>query len=87
MYLEGGYGIRIENELLCVEKEENEYGQFLGFEHLTLCPIDLEPVIIEALSPEERRDLNAYHAMVFERLCGGLSEEEAAWLKEITKPV
>ena len=87
VYLEGEYGIRIENELLCVAGEENEYGQFLQFEHLTLCPIDLEPVIVEALSPEERRDLNAYHAMVFDRLRGGLSEEEAAWLKEITRPL
>ncbi|MBR4166108.1 MAG: aminopeptidase P family protein [Lachnospiraceae bacterium] len=87
IYLEGEYGIRIENELLCVAGEENEYGQFLKFEHLTLCPIDLTPVLVEELSPEERRDLNAYHAMVYDRLKSGLTDEEAAWLKEITQPV
>ena len=87
IYLEGEYGIRIENELLCVEDEQNEYGQFLRFEHLTLCPIDLTAVNVEALSPEEKSGLNAYHAMVYERLRDGLSAEEAAWLKEITQPV
>ena len=87
VYIEGEYGIRIENELLCVADEENEYGQFYRFEHLTLCPIDLTPVLTELLSPDEKKALNDYHAMVFERLRSGLTEEEAAWLREITKPV
>lgn len=87
VYIEGAYGIRIENELLCVAGEENEYGQFLGFEHLTLCPIDLKPVKLEMLAPDEKKALNEYHAMVYERLKGGLTPEEAAWLKEITAPV
>lgn len=87
VYIEGSHGIRIENELLCVELENNEYGQFMGFEHLTLCPIDLTAVIWEEVGPQERRALNEYHAMVYERLKDGLSEAEAAWLKEVTKAV
>ncbi|MBQ6075334.1 MAG: aminopeptidase P family protein [Lachnospiraceae bacterium] len=87
VYIEGSHGIRIENELLCMEDEENEYGRFMRFEHLTLCPIDLAALLPEELSPEERRALNAYHAMVYERLKDGLTAEEAAWLKEVTQPV
>ncbi len=87
IYTEGEYGIRIENELLCVADEVNEYGQFYRFENLTLCPIDLTPVMTELLAPDEKAALNAYHAMVYERLRSGLTAEEAAWLKEITAPV
>ena len=87
VYIEGSHGIRIENELLCVELENNEYGQFMGFEHLTLCPIDLKAVLPEELSPEERRALNAYHAMVYERLKDGLTPQEAAWLQEVTRAI
>nr|MBQ6243063.1 aminopeptidase P family protein [Lachnospiraceae bacterium] len=87
VYIEGSHGIRIENELLCVEDEENEYGRFMRFEHLTLCPIDLAALIPEELSPEERRALNAYHAMVYERLHDGLTADEAAWLRKVTQPV
>ena len=87
VYIEGAYGIRIENELLCVADEENEYGQFFRFEHLTLCPIDITPVMTELLSPDEKAALNAYHAMVYERLRSGLTAEEAGWLKEITRPI
>ena len=87
IYTEGEYGIRIENELLCVADEVNEYGQFYRFEHLTLCPVDLTPVMTELLSPDEKKALNEYHAMVYERLKSGLTAEEAAWLKEVTQPV
>ena len=87
VYIEGAYGIRIENELLCVADEENEYGQFFRFEHLTLCPIDVTPVMTELLSPDEKAAFNAYHAMVYERLRSGLTAEEAGWLKEITRPI
>ena len=41
----------------------------------------------ELLAPDEKKALNAYHAMVYERLKSGLSGEEAAWLKEITAPI
>ena len=67
--------------------EVNEYGQFYRFEHLTLCPVDLTPVMTELLSPDEKKALNEYHAMVYDRLKSGLTAEEAAWLKEVTQPV
>lgn len=85
IYLEGQYGIRTENELVCRVTEENEYGQFLEFENITYCPIDLEAIERSVLTPEDVRRLNAYHRMVYETLVSYLSDEEAAWLKEATR--
>ncbi len=85
IYLEGQYGIRTENELVCRVAEENEYGQFLEFETITYCPIDLDAVEEAALLPEDVRRLNAYHRMVYETLAPHLSEEEAEWLKEAAR--
>lgn len=86
-YLDGGYGIRIENELLCVEDEVSHYGRFLKFEVLTLCPIDLTPVIKEDLLPAELEALNNYHEWVYQTLKDGLTAEEAAWLRSVTLPL
>ncbi len=85
IYLEGQYGIRTENELVCRVAEENEYGQFLEFENITYCPIDLDAIEESALTPEDVRRLNTYHRMVYETLVPYLSGEEAAWLKEATR--
>ncbi|MBQ4424552.1 MAG: aminopeptidase P family protein [Lachnospiraceae bacterium] len=87
VYMDGRYGIRIENELLCVDAETTEYGHYLRFETLTLCPIDLRPVIPELLTVYEKIALNEYHAMVYERLRDGLTAEEAAWLREVTQAI
>ena len=87
IYLEGRFGVRIENTLLVVPAGETECGKFLGFETLTLCPIDMHPVVKELLTPEERQWLNDYHAMVFDRLRDNLNDEERAWLAVATAPV
>ena len=87
IYEEGEVGIRIENELLCCEREKNQYGQFLGFEAITCCPIDLTPVRPELLDADEKEWLNAFHQMVREKLTPHLSAAEAAWLAEKTKPL
>jgi len=87
LYFEGEFGIRIESELLCVEDEKTEYGQFYSFKDLTYCPIDLEPVIPEMLTQYEREALNAYHADVYETIAPRLPKEEAAWLKEATRAI
>lgn len=87
LYLEGEYGIRLENLMLCVEKERNEYGVFLGFETLTMCPFELEAIEVETLTAEEKRLLNAYHQTVYETLCPYFTEEERAWLREATRAV
>ena len=80
-------GIRIENELLCCERVKNQYGQFLGFEPITCCPIDLTPVRPELLDADEKEWLNAFHRMVREKLTPHLNAAEAAWLAEKTQPL
>ncbi len=87
VYLEGEYGIRIENELLCRKAEQNAYGQFLCFETITYAPIDLDAVVPEAMTEAERAQLNAYHQMVYDVLSSHLSEEENRWLKEYTRAI
>ena len=87
IYEEGEVGIRIENELLCCARVKNQYGQFLGFEPITCCPIDLTPVRPELLDADEKEWLNAFHRMVREKLTPHLSAAEAAWLAEKTKPL
>lgn len=87
IYLEGQYGIRIENELLCVEGTENEYGQFLNFDVLTYVPIDLDAIDIELLTYKEKGWLNDYHQAVYNQISPFLNEEEKVWLKEYTKSI
>lgn len=87
IYLEGRFGVRIENTLLVVPYQETEFGRFLQFEPLTLCPIDTEPLMPELLTDEERGWLNGYHQLVYERLAPHLDDEEQAWLRDATKPI
>ncbi len=87
LYLEGKYGIRTENELLCLKGTKNEYGQFMYFENLTLVPIDLDAIVPEQMSDDEKRRLNAYHAEVFRVISPYLTEEEVLWLKEYTREI
>lgn len=87
IYIEGSHGIRIENELLVREDEKNEYGQFLRFETLTFVPVDLDALLPEKMTEEEREMLNAYHRKVFETVSPYLSDEEKAWLRRYTRPV
>ena len=87
VYEEGEVGIRIENELLCVEREKNQYGQFLGFEPITFCPIDLTPVRPELLDQDEKNWLNAFHKNVYETLKPHLTQHEADWLLGKTLPL
>lgn len=87
VYLEGEYGIRIENELICVKDEKNEYGQFMRFENITYCPIDLDGIDPDELSKREKKQLNDYHKMVYEKLSPFMTEEENEWLKEYTRAI
>jgi Xaa-Pro aminopeptidase len=87
IYLSGKYGAHTENTLLIVPYMETEFGKFLQFESLTLCPIDKAPIIIEMLTPEECQWLDDYHQMVYERLSPHLTPDEQAWLKEATTPL
>ena len=85
LYLAGKFGVRIENTLLTVPYMTTEFGKFLRFEPLTLCPIDTRPIVVDMLSIEELGVLNAYHKMVYERLSPMLDEEHKAWLADKTR--
>ena len=87
IYLEGRFGVRIENTLLIVPAEETECGRFLRFETLTLCPIDTKPIIKEWLTNEEMEWLNSYHECVFRSLSSYLTSEEKAWLRRATASI
>lgn len=85
LYLAGKFGVRIENTLLTVPYMTTEFGKFIRFEPLTLCPIDTRPIVVDMLSTEELGVLNAYHKMVYERLSPMLDEEHKAWLADKTR--
>ena len=80
VYEAGQVGIRIENELECYHKADNQYGTFLAFRPLTFVPIATSPVVPGVLTRDELDWLNAYHREVFEKLAPRLNEEERDWL-------
>jgi Xaa-Pro aminopeptidase len=89
-YLEGAFGIRIEN-LIAVRKGDAPEGgdarDWLEFETLTLAPIDRRLVQTSMLSPAERAWLDAYHMRVATLLQPLVSETTAAWLRDACKPI
>ncbi len=87
LYLEGKFGIRHENLLLCQTGQETEYGQFLKFCSLTLVPFDRGALDLSLLEPRDKALLNAYHARVCQAIAPALTEEERTWLVRITAPV
>ena len=87
IYLAGKFGVRIENTLLITPYKETEFGRFLQFEPLTLCPIDKSPIIADMLLPEELSWLNAYHQHVFDTLSPHLSPTETDWLRIACAPL
>lgn len=87
IYLEGKYGIRLENELVCRKGEKNEYGQFMYFQTVTMAPIDLDGIDPEEMTKSEREILNQYHKTVFETISPYLKIEEANWLKQYTRAI
>ena len=88
IYVAGRFGVRIENILLTVPGPVTDFGRFLEFEPLTLCPIDLRPVDRSMLTAEETAWINAYHAMVRARLMPLLTDEaDRCWLEAATRPL
>ena len=87
VYLEGQYGIRTENELLCRKAQKNEYGQFMEFEIITYAPIDLDAILPEEMTKRERGLLNEYHKMVYEKISPFLNDEEREWLRKYTREI
>jgi Xaa-Pro aminopeptidase len=82
IYLEGKFGVRIENTLLITPYKQTQFGEFLQFESLTLCPIDTTPIVKEMLLDEEIAWLNQYHKQVYDTLAPHLNNDEATWLKQ-----
>ena len=87
IYLADKFGVRIENTLLITPYKETEFGKFLQFESLTLCPIDKKPIMKEMLLKEEIDWLDAYHQRVFDMLSPHLSEDEKKWLRDACAPL
>jgi len=87
LYRPNAYGIRIENLIVCVEDETNDFGSFLRFDTLTLCPIETKAIDLSMLSVQEKDWLNHYHQLVYQKLSPHLTAEYEKWLKEITKPI
>ena len=82
VYEAGEVGIRIENEIECYHKADNQYGTFLAFRPLTFVPIATSPIVPGVLDKEQVAWLNDYHRKVFEQLAPCLTEDERAWLAE-----
>ena len=87
VYIEGSHGIRLENILLVCNDIQNEYGQFMHFETLTLVPFDLDAIDGTLLNEHEKILLNQYHQTVYDKIAPYLSEDEQAWLKQATRAI
>ena len=87
MYKDNHYGIRTEN-IICVKAlQKTEYGQFLGFESLTFCPINTKALDVSLLNEDERNYLNDYHKKTYEALAPNLNNEEQIWLQNATREI
>ena len=87
IYFEGEFGIRLENELLCCEGTNNEYGQFMHFESITFVPFDLDAIEPSIMTEQDKKLLNDYHKEVFEKVSPFLNDEEKAWLEKYTRAI
>jgi Xaa-Pro aminopeptidase len=85
LYRTGKWGIRIENMLAVRKAETTEFGEFMQFETLTLCPYDRRLIESSMLTSDEKDWLNGYHNIVREKLRNFLNVEENAWLEVQTK--
>ncbi|MDQ8006584.1 MAG: aminopeptidase P family protein [Pedobacter sp.] len=87
IYRNGKHGIRIENLVLTIKDEHNEFNEFYAFESLTLAPIDTTLVKKELLEVSHINWLNNYHQEVYEKVSPLLNEDEKSFLKEMTKAI
>jgi Xaa-Pro aminopeptidase len=96
IYLTGRFGVRIENTMLITSADDSSFfpladgetrPRYLRLEPLTLCPIDLRPIDLSMLTPDEVQWLNDYHQTVYEKLSPHLDDEERAWLRSATQQI
>lgn len=87
VYIPGKYGIRLENMMVCIKSGESEYGEYFGFDTLTMVPFDARSISAEDMSEYDIELLNKYHRKVYETIAEYLTEDERAWLKAETAPI
>lgn len=87
LYRTDQWGIRLENLVACVPYKTTEFGKFLQFDDLTLCPFDTRLIVPELLNDQEKTWLNKYHQKVYDALIDGVTGEAKAWLIERTKAI
>ncbi len=87
LYLEGKFGVRLENLTVVCESETTSFGRFLHLEYLTMVPWDLDAVVPEMLTDQEKAWLNDYHRQVREALSPYFDDEENAWLNHATRSI
>jgi Xaa-Pro aminopeptidase len=87
LYRLGEYGLRTENMIVCVKDESTEFGDFLRFETLTLCPIDTTAIDKSLMNNDEINWLNTYHQRIFEELEPLVNKELKSFLKELTRSI
>lgn len=88
LYLAGRFGVRIENTLIIEDYMRTEFGKFLKFDSLTLCPIDTSCIDLDMLTTEEEEWLNSYHKKVYSSISPQLDDEkDREWLREACKAI
>ena len=87
VYMAGSHGIRTENIMVTKKGVKNDDGQFMYFEGLTFAPIDLELIDTSVMEKKDIENLNRYHKEVYEKIAPLMTDEEAVWLKEVTREV
>ncbi|MGN0383411.1 MAG: aminopeptidase P family protein [Eubacterium sp.] len=87
VYIENSHGIRIENELVCIENADTRWGRFMGFETITFAPIDLDGIDPKYLNSHDKECLNSYHQAVYDKISPYLTNEERVWLKQYTRSI
>lgn len=87
IYKEGKHGIRTENTLLVIEDEKTDFGQFMRFETISYCPIDLDGIEVNMLTNDEKNWINNYHSDIYNKLYPYLDEAEREWLKNQTREI
>lgn len=86
-YLEGKFGVRLENLMLCLKDEKTDTAQFMRFEPVTMVPFDRASILPEMMTNRELELLNEYHAQVYAAVSSYLTEDERAWLAQETAPI
>ena len=87
LYLEGQYGIRLENLIMCVTHHTTDMGRFMKFETLTVVPFDRDAILLEDMNGDDIARLNSYHQYVYDVISPYLTKEEANWLYQETRPI